>query len=84
MTSSESFESISLIVHPLIITGLILGIDVRIAANPRRFFPSVQVFRPIVNRYDLVTGSVVVPPQQNQYDKLRHFSDSQSNTIGEN
>ena len=42
------------------ITSLILGIDVRIAANPRRLFPSVQVFRPngnIVNQYDLVTGS---------------------------
>ena len=42
------------------ITSLILGIDVRIAADPRRFFPSVQVFRPngsIVNQYDLVTGS---------------------------
>ena len=40
------------------ITSLILGIDVRIAADPRRFFPSVQVFRPgNGNNYNLVTGS---------------------------
>ena len=39
------------------ITSLILGIDVRIATGSRTLFPSVQVFRPNGNNYNLVTGS---------------------------
>ena len=39
------------------ITSLILGIDVRETTSKRDLFPSVQVFRPNGNNYNLVTGS---------------------------